>query len=198
MINILMLSIDNIGIYRERWIFKNISLQFDTSPISIIGASGTGKTTLAKCMAGLIEPDQGTIICSGRRTIVLQDFQLFKNMNVKENILYAANIHNIKPDQSIWAKLKIDHLLDKNVNTLSGGEKQRVAIARALSIEPEVILFDEPTSALDYKSVEEFKNIISEINTMSIIITHDLNLAKFCKRQYLLENLSLKEIKYAS
>lgn len=192
-----MLSLNDVGVFLDnKWIFRHICITFGYPRIiSIIGASGAGKSTLVRCMAGLCKPTEGSVNCVDRSTVVFQDYHLFNNMNVQQNIEYAANTNRIDTKNTdVIYKLKIDHLMHKSVYELSGGEKQRVAIARALSINPKIIFFDEPTAALDHNSVHSFKDIVSCIakDILILIVTHDLSLASFCNVTYLLNNGQLE------
>jgi len=185
--------------------------------IAIIGPSGCGKSTFLRCLNCMEDPTGGSIIFDGvdiadqrvninvhRENIgmVFQQFNLFNNKTIIENIMLAPvhlRLKDLKKDKSIgktkaqikaevreeaMALLKRIGLEDKaNVypSTLSGGQKQRVAIVRALAMKPEVILFDEPTSALDPEMVGEvldlMKSLASEGMTM-IIVTHEMGFAK--------------------
>lgn len=160
----------------------------------ILGPTGSGKTTLLEIIAGFIRPDKGRIFYKGkdftdvppekrRIGLLYQDYQLFPHMNVRKNISYGLRMMNFekrKIDErvnSIAKKFRIEHLLERNVYHLSGGEKQRVALARALVIEPEILLLDEPFSALDEETketlMEEMKYIIKEITSLVIFVMHD-------------------------
>ncbi len=167
--------------------------------LSILGPSGCGKTTILRILIGLLKPTGGTVlkngtditdmIPSGRNMgIVFQNYALFENMTVLENVEYALKIR--KENKSKEARKKIreraiaaienmglmDHM-HKKPALLSGGQQQRVAIARTLVLNPDVILFDEPMSALDVATRlmlrAELKRIQKEFGTTMIYITHD-------------------------
>jgi len=176
--------------------------------ISVIGPSGSGKSTLLRCINRLEEPNSGKIIFNGEEItkknitkvrekigMVFQQFNLFPNMTVLENLMLApVTLGKLNKEE---AKIKaIDllgdiHLLDKKnayPDNLSGGQKQRVAIARTLMMEPDIILFDEPTSALDPEMVNEVLNMISELATSGItmiIVSHEMNFIKKCANRVL-------------
>lgn len=163
----------------------------------ILGPTGTGKTVILELIAGLEEVDQGRIYLNNRditntvsedRNIgmVYQDHMLFPHLNVKENISFGlkANDDYSKDEieelvEEVTELFSIDHLLDRNVDTLSGGEKQRVNLARAIIIKPDILLFDEPLSALDPntkdKLQKELKKIHEIYGTTTIHVTHDFN-----------------------
>ena len=171
--------------------------------VTIIGPSGTGKSTLLRMINGLEKPTSGKIffndeeitakdydITALRRKVgmIFQSFNLFNNMNVLDNLV-VPQLDIPRADKKIARDKAIDMLKkvglfqqsDRMPNQLSGGQKQRVAIARALVMDPEVILFDEPTSALDPTMVVEVENTIrwlKENNTTMVIVTHDMNFAK--------------------
>ncbi len=160
----------------------------------LLGPTGSGKTTLLEIIAGFIKPDSGRIFFNGKEMteippekrrigLLYQDYQLFPHMDVFRNISYGLRMQGMD-HKSIEMKVKsiserfgISHLLSRNVYHLSGGEKQRVALARALIIEPEMLLLDEPFSALDEETknslIEYFKEIMNEIDSLVIIVTHD-------------------------
>ncbi|MBR5341751.1 MAG: amino acid ABC transporter ATP-binding protein [Erysipelotrichaceae bacterium] len=171
--------------------------------VTIIGPSGTGKSTLLRMINGLEKPTSGKIffndeeitakdydITGLRRRVgmIFQSFNLFNNMSVLDNLVvpqldipradkYAAREKAI----DMLKKVGLNQQADRMPNQLSGGQKQRVAIARALVMDPEVILFDEPTSALDPTMVVEVENTIrwlKENNTTMVIVTHDMNFAR--------------------
>lgn len=171
--------------------------------ISIIGPSGTGKSTLLRCLNQLEEPTSGTVTVDGevitdpkcditlirrKMGMVFQSFNLFANLNIVENVM-AAPVKLLKTPKEQARKeamelLKRVGLAEKAENypdQLSGGQKQRVAIARAIAMHPEIILFDEPTSALDPTMVGEvltvIKNLAKDGMTM-MIVTHEMKFAR--------------------
>ncbi len=171
--------------------------------ISVIGPSGTGKSTLLHTINRLETPDSGKIIFHGenitdpncdtnavRRKIgmIFQSFNLFSHLNVIENITVAPIELKKIPKESACERakelLKSVGLLNKAYNypdELSGGQQQRVAIVRGLAMEPEILLFDEPTSALDPTMVGEVETVIrrvAESGTTMMIVTHSIDFAR--------------------
>lgn len=162
--------------------------------LSILGPSGCGKTTLLKILIGIEYPTSGNILKasnditkldSSKRGmgIVFQNYALFPNMNVLENVMYALNLkikNKKKAKEEALSMLKMvgmDEHLKKYPHQLSGGQQQRVAIARTLVLKPDIILFDEPMSALDADNRlmlrKEIKEIQKKLKTTMIYITHD-------------------------
>lgn len=123
----------------------------------LLGPSGSGKTLILEMIAGLLTPDSGAIRGAGNRNtgFIYQDYMLFPHLDVYNNIAYGLKIRNTGKQEIKAAVMRlakefnIIHLLERDVLTLSGGEKQRVAIARAMAIAPDLFLLDEPTAALD-------------------------------------------------
>ena len=124
--------------------------------VAIIGPSGSGKSSLLKCINGLVEKSSGEVILNGTTGMVFQHFNLFPHMTCLKNVMYAPvkvkKMNEKEAEKDARRLLKMVGLLDKAdeyPNNLSGGQKQRVAIARALAMHPDIMLFDEATSALD-------------------------------------------------
>ena len=167
--------------------------------LSILGPSGCGKTTLLRLLIGLLSPTSGQILQNGvdisalpaaKRSmgIVFQNYALFENMTVLENVVYAAYLKAKKEKTATKAEvtakaremldlLGIAELADRRPCELSGGQQQRVAIARTLIHNPETMLFDEPMSALDVATRLQLRDVIKQIQhdfgTTMIYITHD-------------------------
>ena len=174
-------------------VLKNINLKIEKGEIvSILGPSGCGKTTLLNLILGLTQVSEGRIIFDGEDitqmpmekrgfNIVFQDYALFPNLNVYENIVYGLknkpNISTTKEVQDLINLLGLGKHLTKKIEELSGGQKQRTALARTLVMKPKILLLDEPLSALDGVIKESIKQKIKEIardfKLTTIIITHD-------------------------
>ncbi|BDR55478.1 amino acid ABC transporter ATP-binding protein [Xylocopilactobacillus apis] len=185
-------------------VLKGISLDVHENEVVVmIGPSGSGKSTFLRAINQLEEINEGTIIVDGvnvadpksdinavrqRIGMVFQNFNLFNNKNVIENITYAPlTLKTMTPDE---ANAKARKLLDtvglaeketSPVAQLSGGQKQRLAIARALEMNPDIMLFDEPTSALDPEMVGDVLNVMRKLAKQGmtmIIVTHEMGFAK--------------------
>ena len=194
------LKINNIyKSFGDKIVLKNINLEIkDGEFVSLLGASGCGKTTLLKIIAGFERVDSGEITKDDRVFIsdnkiflspqdrslnmVFQQFALWPHMNVKKHLEYALNGRNknINADEDMKYMLEIVGLSgfeDSYPEDLSGGQKQRVALARALITKPEMLLMDEPLSALDANLKIEMRKFIKEIHmkfkTTIIYVTHD-------------------------
>ncbi|EFR7819221.1 sulfate/molybdate ABC transporter ATP-binding protein, partial [Campylobacter jejuni] len=160
---------------------------------ALFGESGAGKTTLLKIIAGLIKPKLGCIevdnelwfdssknfsLALQKRKIgfVFQDYALFPNMNVKENIAYAAS--SKAKVSELLALMDLENLAKIYPKHLSGGQAQRVALARALAREPKILLLDEPLSALDFKMranlQDELAKILEYFKISTLLVSHDL------------------------
>ena len=174
----------------------NISFAVDNKTLVLFGPSGCGKTTTLRCIAGLLTPDEGSIVSnetifySSREvthlpprtrnvSYMFQDFALFPHMNVKHNIWYGVKAHSQQTNElyeKLITLLKIEHLPPRRIDQLSGGEKQRVAMARALMAQPRILLLDEPLSALDaqsrYELQDELKKLQAIWNIPFILVTH--------------------------
>lgn len=174
-------------------VLKNINLKIEKGEIvSILGPSGCGKTTLLNLILGLTQVSEGRIIFDGEDitqmpmekrgfNIVFQDYALFPNLNVYENIVYGlknkSNISTTKEVQDLINLLGLGKHLTKKIEELSGGQKQRTALARTLVMKSKILLLDEPLSALDGVIKESIKQKIKEIardfKLTTIIVTHD-------------------------
>ncbi len=190
--------------FGDHEVLKDISLSVNQGEIiSIIGSSGSGKSTILRCINLLEEPTGGNIIIDGQNIInndaakanmrkevgmVFQSFNLFENMNVLNNCM-IGQIKVLKRNKDEAREIAIKNLksvgMDQYINAkpsqLSGGQKQRVAIARALSMNPKCLLFDEPTSALDPEMVGEVLEVIRNLaktGLTMIIVTHEMQFAR--------------------
>lgn len=162
--------------------------------LSVLGPSGCGKTTLLRILIGLETQSGGSVLLDGEDIssrkpherdmgIIFQNYALFPNMSVLENVEYALKLRtDLKPNSRKIAEQTLDQIgmhdqLDKRPNQLSGGQQQRVAIARTLALNPKIILLDEPISALDVSMREvmkkELKEIQKKFNSTMIFITHE-------------------------
>jgi len=180
----------------------DITFQMENEILTLLGNSGSGKTTILRCIAGLMNPDQGMIkmneklffsseqefsLAPRKRRVgyMFQDYAIFPHMNVYKNIWYGAP-QKTKEKQDLYQRLlellSIEYLEGRDVKNLSGGERQRIALARVLMTEPEVLLLDEPLSALDSTTRKyvglELKKIQEIWQIPFIIVTHDENEAK--------------------
>ncbi len=171
--------------------------------VAVIGPSGSGKSTFIRCLNRLEEPTAGEVIFEGQQIntkkadidkirqkigMVFQNFNLFSNMTIMQNITAAPiNVKKIPKDQAEERALNLlDRvgLKDKAAEypvRLSGGQRQRVAIARALAMDPDILLFDEPTSALDPEMVGEVLNVMQELaedGMTMVVVTHEMGFAR--------------------
>ncbi len=189
--------------FGDHLVLKDINFQVDQGEvICVIGSSGSGKSTMLRCINFLEEPTGGRILYHGkdaatewRRTeynakvgMVFQSFNLFSNMSVLENCV-AGQMYVLKTPRK-EAEEKAVYFLEKvgmgqyryaKPAQLSGGQKQRVAIARALCMEPEILLFDEPTSALDPEMVGEVLGVMQKLAASGmtmLIVTHEMSFAR--------------------
>ncbi|MBQ3520446.1 MAG: amino acid ABC transporter ATP-binding protein [Firmicutes bacterium] len=205
-----MLEIKNLHkSFGKTEVLKGVDLSLEKGEVlAIIGSSGGGKTTLLRCINYLELAEEGTIevkgelIYDGEKPItdeeirknrlhfgmVFQQFNLFPQYTVKENITLAPKLLKKYPDAEIdsiadelIAKVGLSDKADNYPWQLSGGQQQRVAIARAMAMEPDILCFDEPTSALDPELTGEvlrvIKSLKSKDNTM-VIVTHEMGFAK--------------------
>lgn len=189
-------------------VLKDINLDIDKNEIvAIIGPSGTGKSTLLRCLNYLAIPTEGIIKVGDavidaknytkkdvsnlrfQSAMVFQNYNLFKNKTAIENVIEAMiTTRNVNKNEamdiaiSLLKKVGMIDRKDFYPSKMSGGQQQRVAIARALAVNPKVLLFDEPTSALDPELVGEVLNTIKDLaeekNTTMIIVTHEIHFAR--------------------
>ena len=176
---------------------KTISLSCSVEKagtLALLGASGCGKSTVLKMIAGLVPVDSGNIFLDGRditdapvknRSIgmVFQDYALFPHLSVEDNIGYGLVSHGVSKKESRRAaaewleRFGLIGMEKRQIEGLSGGERQRVALARTLAVNPLVVLFDEPLAALDaplrLKLREELKKHQAEMQYTAIYVTHD-------------------------
>ena len=184
-------------------VLKGVDFSVDEGEVvCLIGRSGSGKSTMLRCINLLEIPDSGEIRVFGENILenrdvnsyrakvgmCFQQFNLFTNMNVLENcvrpqmkVLRRTRKEAEEKALQLLAKVGMLEFSRASVNTLSGGQKQRVAIARALCMDPKLMLFDEPTSALDPEMVQEVLNVMRELaaeGLTMIIVTHEMRFAR--------------------
>lgn len=200
-----MIEIVNIKkSFSDRVVLAGVSGRFEDGINSlIIGASGTGKSVLLKCMVGLIKPDEGDVLYDGRSLyrspakeiknirreigMLFQGGALFDSLTVAENVRFPLDM--MSADMAMSEKMDrvhhslgrvgLDHAAEKRPSELSGGMKKRVGIARAIVMNPKYLFCDEPNSGLDPMTSIRIDELISEItdeyNMTTIVVTHDMN-----------------------
>lgn len=174
-----------------------LSINLEIAPetlLTLYGKSGSGKTTLLRMLAGLDMPDRGTIEVNGtmwfdssagiclspqkrRVGLVFQDYALFPNMTIWENLLYAQEKKEPRAAEEMLRLTGLDSLRNRYPATLSGGQKQRVALARALLRNPDILLLDEPLSALDQQTRNRLQDEILRMHRRfglsTLLVSHD-------------------------
>lgn len=193
--------------FGDQQVLDHIDLKIEKGKVVVvIGPSGTGKSTLLRCINVLEKPEEGHIRIEGfeadfsaiskqdiqtlrsRTSMVFQNSNLYRNKTVLQNITTPLTlVKKIKREEAertgveLLAKVGMLEKKDAYPETLSGGEKQRVGIARAMAVNPDIILFDEPTSALDPELVNEVLDVIRELarqHTTMLIVTHEMKFAR--------------------
>ena len=171
--------------------------------LALLGPSGCGKTTILRLLAGLEEPEAGTIEIGGRLVagpgvyvpperrrvgMVFQDYALFPHLTVLQNVTIAQqkvrkrnNDEARRVAMSVLERVGIPEKADSYPRQLSGGQQQRVAIARALAMDPKIMLFDEPTSALDPEMIKEVLDVMLDLakaGMTMVVVTHEMGFAR--------------------
>jgi phospholipid/cholesterol/gamma-HCH transport system ATP-binding protein len=192
--------------FGTRVVLKDIDFKVEKGEnLVVFGKSGSGKSVLIKCMAGLLSPDDGEVLMLGERIAMLKNqelnllrkrigflFQsaaLYDSMTVKENLEFPLRDLRKKRKDEIDAlvvealqNVGLEDAISKMPSELSGGMRKRIGLARTLILKPEIILYDEPTTGLDPITSKEISELILEIqkkyNTASVIITHDVECAR--------------------
>ncbi len=190
--------------FGENLVLDGIDLQVDRgSAVVIAGASGSGKSTMLRCINGLEPIDEGEIQFDGQPVnstgreiygiraqigMVFQQFNLFPHMSVLQNITLAPlEVAGVKDQRAedrareLLERVGIPEKADDYPADLSGGQQQRVAIARALAVEPKLMLFDEPTSALDPEMIREVLDVMRALardGMTMIVVTHEMGFAR--------------------
>ena len=161
---------------------------------ALLGPSGSGKSTLLRAIAGLDQPDSGTVVINGRDVtgippqrrgigFVFQHYAAFKHLNVRDNVAFGLKIRKLRKPE---IDEKVDNLLEvvgltgfqsRYPGQLSGGQRQRMALARALAVDPQVLLLDEPFGALDAKVRDDLRQWLrrlhDEVHVTTVLVTHD-------------------------
>lgn len=201
----LLLSVQDLKKqFGEREILKGISFDVKKGDVvCIIGPSGSGKSTLIRCVNFLEQPTGGVIAYRGQNVLesfknlalyrtkvgmVFQQFNLFPNMTIRENIMLApVKLKLMTKEQAsakaeeLLARIGLADKAEAYPAQLSGGQKQRIAIVRSLAMNPDVILFDEPTSALDPEMVGEVLQVMKELASTGmtmVVVTHEMGFAR--------------------
>jgi sulfate/thiosulfate transport system ATP-binding protein len=196
------MSIEVTNIVKQYGAFRaldDVSLEIPTGRlVALLGPSGSGKTTLLRVIAGLEEPDKGTVLFQGKDTthtnvrdrkvgFVFQHYALFRHMSVFENVAFGLRVRpratrpskgDIKDRVNELIRLvQLEGMANRLPSQLSGGQRQRVALARALAVEPQVLLLDEPFGALDARVRQELRRWLrrlhDELHVTSVFVTHD-------------------------
>lgn len=178
---------------------RDVGLKVNTGElVALLGPSGCGKTTLLRIIAGLEDPDEGSVLFLGQDTrawgvrerqvgYVFQHYALFRHMNVFENVAFGLRVRprGIRPPENeirdkverLLRLVQLEFLANRYPPQLSGGQRQRIALARALAVEPKVMLLDEPFGALDAKVRKELRRWLrrlhDELGITSVFVTHD-------------------------
>ncbi|ASK69714.1 ABC transporter ATP-binding protein [Shewanella bicestrii] len=200
-------------------ILKGINLDVKQGEsVAILGPSGSGKSTLLGLLAALDTPTSGEIWLDGQAlsplneeqkaalrkqkvSFIFQSFMLVDTLTALENVMLPAELAGVKnakeKAEAMLGRVGLSHRLTHLPKQLSGGEQQRVAIARAFICEPKVLFADEPTGNLDSVNGHKIADMLFELNqeshTTLILVTHDLQLAKRCQRQLVMDNGHLQE-----
>ena len=193
--------------FGENDVLKGVNVNLRKSEnLVVLGKSGTGKSVLIKCIAGLIVPDQGEVIVLGKNVpglrsdelnmlrvrlgFLFQSAALYDSMTVRENLLFPLERHLKKKSKKefdemvneVLENVGLKDAIDKMPSELSGGMRKRIGLARTLILKPEIMLYDEPTTGLDPITSGEISKLILDMqkkyNISSIIITHDILCAK--------------------
>ncbi len=212
-----MIEIKNLNkYYGQIKVLNNINLSIDKGDIfAIVGHSGAGKSTLLRCINGLEDYHEGSLLVNGKEVknltklklrefrknigMIFQHFSLLQRKTVFENVSLPMELWGYSREEIKQKVLKLLSLvgLENKVNSypkeLSGGQKQRVAIARALTLDPEILLSDEATSALDPNTTTSILNLLKKINKKLnitiILVTHEMEVVKqIAQRALLLEH----------
>lgn len=191
-----IIELKNVSLdYDDHRVLHNVDMEIEQGKFyTLLGPSGSGKSTILSLISGKLFPTEGDIFIDGKNVnklpankrevnTVFQNYNLFPNMNVYENVAYGPNLKKLPKNRvdelvkSMLALVRLDEFIDREITELSGGQQQRVAIARALANEPKVLLLDEPLSALDYKLRKEMQYELREIQQRLgitfIFVTHD-------------------------
>lgn len=161
--------------YENKPVFQNYSAEFSDGITCLMGASGEGKTTLMKLMAGLLKPDRGTIDIGNRKvSFMFQEDRLLPWLNVRENILLVTDKE--KEADAMLAELGIDGNL--KIDELSGGMARRVAMIRCLLFESDMLMMDEPFKGMDESLMKKAAAIIIRQNKPAVVSTHSLDEVK--------------------
>ncbi|HLP17494.1 MAG TPA: ATP-binding cassette domain-containing protein [Bacteroidota bacterium] len=198
-------------------VLKDISIDVAQGEnVAVLGKSGAGKSVLIKCIVGLLEPDEGTILLFGsdialvgkrelaalrkRIGFLFQGAALYDSMSVRENLEFPLRRAKPKPSaeekesmvREALANVGLSDAIEKMPSELSGGMRKRLGLARTLIQKPDIMLYDEPTTGLDPITSREISNLILEVqktnNTSSIIITHDIECTKITSNRIVVIN----------
>jgi len=218
-----MMHLRNISkSFREQQVLQHLNLHLHPGEmISIMGKSGTGKSTLLGIMAGLVKPNEGEVDYSGKRLhnldeeqlaafrlnhigFIFQDFKLIPSLSVYDNIFLGiyprtdiAKAEKARRIDEYIEKVGLSSKRDAKTDKLSGGERQRVAIARSLVNHPDLILADEPTGNLDAATADEIMALFTQLHQQSdttfVIITHDADITRYTQKQFTLQHGDLQQ-----